>query len=271
MDAAVIFNNLRELHPDIDNPRVRVQVFAVSRKMNYRNPNTLGNLEAILIDQQGDKMIACVEISLIALFENMLVEGRFLQIDGFSLVPYQDHYKLINTMWKIRFVHHTQLLPYLGFQLPNDGFHPVNYNDINNSVLHPRIAFDVVGRLVELWHLRVNHVYGHILHSITFTLEDLEGARIRGTIWSTLAVQLHEYATNHANDGVPLVCLLNNVFIKQFQGHTFISNNPWGSRLFINAAIDSIEDYRRAFEGINGEGILEGHNEGNNPAFIFVD
>ncbi|XP_071704145.1 uncharacterized protein [Rutidosis leptorrhynchoides] len=271
MDADVVFNNLNELHPDMANPRVRVQVFAISRKFNYRNPNTLGPMEVILIDQHGDKMIAFVEMSLIALFENMLVEGHFLQIDGFSLVPYQDHCKLINTLWMIRFLHHTQLLPYLGFHLPNDGYHPVSYTDINNNVLHPRIAFDVVGRLVELWRMRVNHVYGHVLQSITFTLEDLEGNRIRGTIWSKLALQLHEYATNHVNDGVPLVCLLNNVFIKQWQGAPFVSNHPWGSRLFINAGIDSIVDYTQAFEGIHGGGILEGQNDGNNAAFIFID
>ncbi|XP_071738372.1 uncharacterized protein [Rutidosis leptorrhynchoides] len=254
MDAAVIFNHLNDLHPDIPNPHVRVQVFAVFRKTAFRLPTSLGPMEIILIDQQGGKIIASVDMSLIAIFQDMLVEGRFLHISRFSLVSYDDHCKLIKKEWKIRFMLHTQVLPCVAFHLLNDGYDPVHYNQIINSVLHPRIAFDVVGQLVELRALHVNYRNGQLLQSITFTLQDLEGNRIRGTLWNNLALQLHDYAITHVNDGVPLLCLLNNMLIKQWQ----VDNTDKHYNYF-----DSLQD-------LPGGGMLQGQNGGNNAAFIFI-
>ncbi|XP_071726251.1 uncharacterized protein [Rutidosis leptorrhynchoides] len=271
MDNIVQFTNLNNLHSGLINPNVRVKVFAVWRKTFWKFPDHALALEVVLIDHQGHKILATIDRNLIAFFEAILVEGHFFDISGFNVVPYKDHYKFVDNLWKIQFLLHTNLEQCPPFNLPNDGYFPVNYPDILSSALYPTRAFDVVGQLVELTHLRVTLVNGHPMQSIQFTMQDLTGHRIKVSFTSHNAVQLYNYVTTHLHEAVPIICLLNNCFIKEWQGVPVVANHVWGTRLFINEHIDSIVDYTAVLQNLGGEGVVDGVNEQNNGAVVFID
>ncbi|XP_071740564.1 uncharacterized protein [Rutidosis leptorrhynchoides] len=266
-----LFTDLNNLHRGLLNPNVRVKVFAVTRKTFWKTPANLLSLEVVLIDQQGHKIIASINRSLIPMFEGILVEGHFFDISGFNVLPYEDRYKLLDHLWKIQFLLHTNLQPCPPFNLPNDEYLPFNYPDILSSVLDPTLAFDVVGQLVELRRLRVAIVNGHPMQFIRFTLQDLAGHRITVSFSSTNAVQLYDYATTHGDDVVPIIFLLNNCFIKEWEGGPVVTNHVWGTRLFINEHIDSIVDYTAVLQNLGGEGFVDGVNEQNGGVVFLED
>ncbi|XP_071740293.1 uncharacterized protein [Rutidosis leptorrhynchoides] len=90
------------LNNELTNPSVRIKVFSVWNKNYWTSPNVLASIEMVFIDSEGNKIAATISKRLIALFRRTFIEGSFLDLSDFGVVPYEEqNYRMAANKWKV--------------------------------------------------------------------------------------------------------------------------------------------------------------------------
>ncbi|XP_071712980.1 uncharacterized protein [Rutidosis leptorrhynchoides] len=72
--------------------------------------------------------------------------------------------------------------------------------------------------------------------------------RINCALWAQHATKLFEYASAHKNDDAPIVVLIHNCKVRDWQGFPQVSNQLWRCRLFVNNDVTRIRTYKAEFD-----------------------
>ncbi|XP_071718944.1 uncharacterized protein [Rutidosis leptorrhynchoides] len=248
MEDAADFSPLAMLNDSRRNWRVRVKVFVNWRKTYFNNPYSAMSLELILIDNLGNKIRATVTRNNIHVFKNILREDSFIELSNFGVVRCDGKVMLLPHEWKMLIYRTTTVVPCAPFEPATDGFNPVPFQQIIEWKLNASHLFDIVGRLVEMEPLRVKREKAVDTKSIEFVLSDNSGLCINCALWAQHATKLFEYASAHKNDEAPIVVMIHNCKVRDWQGFPQVSNQLWGCRLFVNEDVTRIRTYKAEFD-----------------------
>ncbi|XP_071714437.1 uncharacterized protein [Rutidosis leptorrhynchoides] len=145
MAANQEFVPLNLLNGETLNPSIRVKVFCLWNRTYWNSPSVVASTEMVLMDQQGNKIVAQIPKKLITFFGRTFVEGSYFDLTGFAVVQYEDNnYKMANHSWKVLILRQTSVRRTESFDLPVNGFFTVNYDDVNQWVVDPTTAFGML-------------------------------------------------------------------------------------------------------------------------------
>ncbi|XP_071708638.1 uncharacterized protein [Rutidosis leptorrhynchoides] len=199
------FVPLNMLNNELTNPSVRIKVFSVWNGNYWTNPNILASIE------MGNKIAATSPKKLITFFHRTFVEGNFLDLTGFGVVPYEErNYRMEANEWKVVLFLQTMIRRAAPFVIQKDGFVPLSYIDVNEWNVDGFTAFMFI---------EIKWDKGSAKKSITFYFRDLAGTHIKCTLWSNLTDHLYQYVEAHKEDKSLIICLINNCKLSDFKAN----------------------------------------------------
>ncbi|XP_071686843.1 uncharacterized protein [Rutidosis leptorrhynchoides] len=242
------FTPLNQLNNEMPHSRVHVKVFVNWKKTYFNNPHSAMAIELILIDFKSNKIRATITKNLIPFYEHTFQEGRFFNLANFGVVECDDKVMLVNHKWKILMYRTSSVVTCPSFELQHDGYQTVPFGHITEWKINTTQVFDVVGRLVEMDPLRVKREKGVDTKSIEFLLMNASGTRIKCALWAHHATKLYDYVSGHNNTDLPIYVLIHNCKVRSWQGCPQVSNQLWGSRVYLNEDVPPIITIKAQFD-----------------------
>ncbi|XP_071726856.1 uncharacterized protein [Rutidosis leptorrhynchoides] len=201
-----------------DDYNVKVKVHFVWKKYWVNNPTTVASLEMVLVDQQGNKIRACMEKDVVRYYEPTFKEGRFLILSKFVVGDVNDHTKFIANRMKL-FIYNSSIVkkcPY--FEIETHLFRLVTYGQVTERLLKVDEVFDVVGRVVNVSKYRNIRDKNGVRKKLEFQLLGHSGELIRCALWGEHGNRLLEMAKMHQVNGVAIVALIHICLLRNWDG-----------------------------------------------------
>ncbi|XP_071741040.1 uncharacterized protein [Rutidosis leptorrhynchoides] len=210
---------LNQLTKERDDYKIEVKVHNVWKKFYYSNASVPSSLEMVLIDREGNKIRAGIEKDGIRYFQATFKEGRFLYLSRFSVIDnIDDKIKFITNPYKIMIYKTANVQKAPEFELQNDIFRVVTYDEVNERLLAPDEIFDVTGRVINIIKFRTIKKKNVERISLEFELLNHSGERIRCDLWGEHAIRLLALAKEYQEANTPIIALIHNCKLKNWDG-----------------------------------------------------
>ncbi|XP_071714560.1 uncharacterized protein [Rutidosis leptorrhynchoides] len=245
MAAVEEFTPLNQIRKGVDSYNVKVKVHFVWKKFWLNNPTSVASIEMVLVDQQGNKIRACIEKDTVRYFEQTFIDGRFLIMGGFVVVDENDHTKFIDNRFKLLILKNSIVKKAPEFLIERDVFRFATYDQVNNRVLKTDEVFDVVGRVVNVLNFRTIRDKNCVRKKLEFQLLFHSGEIIRCALWGDHGIRLLDVAKKHQISGSPVIALIHNCLLKNWDGTPEVNNIFFGTRLYLNESVPPIDQFNQ--------------------------
>ncbi|GKB68537.1 replication protein A 70 kDa DNA-binding subunit D, partial [Tanacetum coccineum] len=241
---------LQEISPDKGKVNIKVKILSLWNQYYSNNNSKLAGVDMILMDEQGTKIHATINSSVVCDFDTLLKENDYKIISNFNVKRNVDATKLTIHEFKIYFYKKTNVRNCSEF-ICGDGFKFKSFKDLLDARIDQSYSFDVIGRLIQNKDITVLNPNNAPKHILEFQLQDVTGATISCILWNDLAKKLHQYIKNHEHSTEPIIVLIMMARLSTWNRVTQVSNCFAGSKLLINEDNQHIKAFKDMFESTN--------------------
>ncbi|KAH0942393.1 hypothetical protein HID58_002030 [Brassica napus] len=196
------YTPLSQLNASQKEWKIRVLVSWVWNYYSKNKPEVVLGMEAILVDEKGERIQASVKQKLIKKFGRDLKEGEYLDVMNFEVLGNNGDYRGTTHPYKISFIWTTYMKT--SEQIPNlSRFNLSPFPDILSQSNVDDVFIDILGEIVGMG-------------EITERNETI----IECTLWENHAEDVHSYVKN--NKTGPVILLGSLMRTKKFNDNHFI-------------------------------------------------
>ncbi|GJS55795.1 replication protein A 70 kDa DNA-binding subunit C-like protein [Tanacetum coccineum] len=163
----IIITPLQEITPDKGKINIKVKVLSLWNQYYSNNHSSkLSGIDMILMDEQGTKIHATINSSIVCDFDTLLKENDYQIISNFNVKRNVDSTKLTKHEFKIQFYKKTNVRSCSEFSCNDDGMNFISFKDFVEGKIDQSYSFDVIGRLIQnkdITVLNPNNAPKHIL------------------------------------------------------------------------------------------------------------
>ncbi|XP_071708143.1 uncharacterized protein [Rutidosis leptorrhynchoides] len=223
MSADEEFTPLDEIIKGRDDFRIRVKVHFLWKKYWVNNTSDVASIELVLVDQQGNKMRACIEKDTVKYYGSTFTKGRYLMISKFDVLDVDDHIKIMPNKLKLLIRMSSKIKKLYIFSLS---------------------LTDVCGRVINISRYRtIKERTGDKKKKLEFQLLAPSGERIRCALWREHGSRLLTVAKKNSGSSPPIVALIHNCQLKLWEGGREVNNIFFGTRLCLNKFVHPISTF----------------------------
>ncbi|CAF1912224.1 unnamed protein product [Brassica napus] len=222
--------------------KIRVLVSRVWNYYSKNKPEVVLGMEAIRVDEKGERIQASVKQKLIKKFGRDLKEGEYLDLMNFEVLGNNGDYRGTTHPYKISFIWTTYMKT--SEQIPNlSRFNLSPFLDILSQSIVDDVFIDIPGEIVGMGEITERKYAGHSTKLLDIQLRDLCETIIECTLWENHAEDVHSYVKN--NKTGPVILLGSLMRTKKFNGKISVQNSRFSTKLFLNEDIDEISEFKK--------------------------
>ncbi|GKD48286.1 replication protein A 70 kDa DNA-binding subunit B [Tanacetum coccineum] len=169
---------LCDLDPMIDDSKILVRCISIWKSHPLGNPNQVWSLDAVLQDQQGNRVQATIKGKHISKFQLLLDEGACYRIGNFGVGDNSGKYPLLNHRFKLNFFQGTTVTRVGSFDNNPRGFKFEHFSSFTARTFTETELCDVIGTVVSVSDAIPFNNYGKDQLRRTIILEDVHGAQL---------------------------------------------------------------------------------------------
>ncbi|KAG5415955.1 hypothetical protein IGI04_003522 [Brassica rapa subsp. trilocularis] len=220
------YTPLSQLNASQKEWKIRVLVSWVWNYYSKNKPEVVLGMEAILVDEKGERIQASVKQKLIKKFGRDLKEGEYLDVMNFEVLGNNGDYRGTTHPYKISFIWTTYMKT--SEQIPNlSRFNLSPFPYILSQSNVDDVFIDILGEIVGMG-------------EITERNETI----IECTLGENHAEDVHSYVKN--NKTGPVILLGSLMRTKKFNGKISVQNSRFSTKLFLNEEdIDEISEFKK--------------------------
>ncbi|KAL5148574.1 hypothetical protein HKD37_13G035604 [Glycine soja] len=209
-----------------------------------RKQNSKQAIEMVLMDQTGSKIGATLWQELFTELWDKLHCGSSYLIQNLSIVDNQSEYRVSPVPLLVYFLKTTSVKEIQRPEIPSNIYLITPFADIISGVAPRHTLVDIVGVVVDLIDVKTVNPP----HRMTVRLRDNSNCEILMTVWEDYAIKLHDAIDKNLLLQEPLVAMLTLGKIKDATNKYPLSvqNVKFGSRLYVNANIAEIQQFRQS-------------------------
>ncbi|XP_013626664.1 PREDICTED: uncharacterized protein LOC106332723 [Brassica oleracea var. oleracea] len=161
-------------------------------------------MEAILVDEKGERIQASVKQKFIKKFGRDLKEGEYLDVMNFEVLGNNGDYRGTTHPYKISFI--WTIYMKTSEQIPNlSRFNLSHFLDILSQSNVDDVFIDILGEIVGMGEITERKYAGHSTKLLDIQLRDLSETIIECTLWENRAEDVHSYVKNNKTGPVILL------------------------------------------------------------------
>ncbi|EFH41697.1 hypothetical protein ARALYDRAFT_917345 [Arabidopsis lyrata subsp. lyrata] len=201
-------------------------------------------LNLILMDNQGTKIRAVIRESLVTRFSPLLIEGLWMILRKFSLIPDVDLVRTTPHRFKIQFSPDTcvEYLNYLACDY--DYFNFARFRDIRTGISNPYICVDLVGKVDNVNDIQLVQMVGSSkdISVVYFDLIDTEHTRLSIRLTGETAVRFHRQWKVNTDDVV--ICNIRFAKIVATSNRMWHCTNIGCSKIMVDAPLPGVVELK---------------------------
>ncbi|PWA74914.1 oxoglutarate/iron-dependent dioxygenase [Artemisia annua] len=174
---------LQEITPDKGKANIKVKIVSLWNQYYNNNPSKVAGMDMILMDEQGTKIHATINSSVVCDFDSLLKENNYHIISNFNVKRNVDSTKLSKHEFKIHFYRKTNVRNCSEFICTDDVMEFISFKDFLDARIDQSYSFGLILQMLHLpksvkikIHIRVQDETG----SATFCLFQQEVAKLLG-------------------------------------------------------------------------------------------
>lgn len=203
-------------------------------------------MEAILVDEKGDRIQASLKPKLIKKYKRELQEGEYLDVMNFEVVDNNGDYRGTTHPFKINFIY-TTYAKKPSEMIPNlSRFNLSPFPDILSLSNVDDAFIDILGEIVGMGQITDRNYAGNLTKLLDIQLRDLSETIIECTLWKKHAEDVHSYVKN--NKTGPVILLGSLMRTKKFNGKISVQNSRFSTKIFLNEDIDDISEFKKGMK-----------------------
>ncbi|GJW91044.1 replication protein A 70 kDa DNA-binding subunit B [Tanacetum coccineum] len=169
---------LCDLDPMIDDSKILARCISIWKSHPLGNPNQVWSLDAVLQDQQGNRVQAAIKGKRISKFQLLLDEGACYLIGNFGVGDNSGKYPLLNHRFKLNFFQGTTVTRVGSFDNNPCGFKFEHFSSFTARTFTETELCDNIGTVVSVSDAIPFNNYGKDQLRRTIILEDVHGAQL---------------------------------------------------------------------------------------------
>ncbi|RID67018.1 hypothetical protein BRARA_D02124 [Brassica rapa] len=222
--------------------KIRVLVSRIWDFHSKHKPEVVLGMEAILVDEKGDRIQASLKQKLIKKYKRELKEGAYLDVMNFEVLGNNGDYRGTTHPYKINFIWTTYVKT--SEKIPNlSRFNLSPFPDILSQSNVDDVFIDILGEIVGMGEITERNYAGNSTKLLDIQLRDLSETIIECTLWEKHAEDLHSYVKN--NKTGPVILLGSLMRTKRYNGKISVQNSRFSTKLFLNEDIDEISVFKK--------------------------
>ncbi|EFH55314.1 hypothetical protein ARALYDRAFT_344448 [Arabidopsis lyrata subsp. lyrata] len=228
-------------------------------------------LNLILMDNQGTKIRAVIRESLVTRFSPLLIEGLWMILRKFSLIPDVDLVRTTPHRFKIQFSPDTcvEYLNYLACDY--DYFNFARFRDIRMGISNPYICVDLVGKVDNVNDIQLVQMVGSSkdIFVVYFDLIDTEHTRLSIRLTGETAVRFHRQWKVNTDDVV--ICNIRFAKIVATSNRMWHCTNIGCSKIMVDAPLPGVVELKEWWADYCGSPRTGGSGCGDGVLSQFLD
>ncbi|XP_071705388.1 uncharacterized protein [Rutidosis leptorrhynchoides] len=201
------------------------------------------------VSVKGNKIRVALDKDAITYFEATFKEGRFLYLSRFTVIDSKDDYiKFINNSYKIIIYKICNVQKCPEFEIETDIYRVVSYEQVNEKLLQDDEIFDVTERVVNVIRYRTIKDRHGLRKILEFQLQNHMGELIRCALWGEHTIRLVAMEKKYHLDDKPIVALIHNCNLKDWDDGPQVNNIFFGTRLYLTETVPPFSIYTTLLE-----------------------
>ncbi|KAH1242580.1 hypothetical protein GmHk_07G019882 [Glycine max] len=203
----------------------------------------------VLMDHTGSKIGATLWQELFTELRDKLQYGSSYLIQNLRIVDNQSEYRVSPVPYLVYFLKTTSVKEIHRPKIPSNIYLITPFTDIISGLAPRHTLVDIVGVVVDLIDVKIVNPP----HRMIVRLRDNSKCNILITVWEDYAIKLHDAIDKNLLLQEPLVVMLTLGKIKDVTGVSGVDKYPlsvqnikFGSKLYINADITEIHQFRQS-------------------------
>ncbi|EFH40028.1 hypothetical protein ARALYDRAFT_917499 [Arabidopsis lyrata subsp. lyrata] len=192
----------------------------------------------------GTKIRAVIRESLVTRFSPLLIEGLWIILRKFSLIPDVDLVRTTPHRFKIKFSSDTcvEYLNYLACDY--DYFNFARFRDIRTGISNPYICVDLVGKVDNVNDIQLVQMVGSSkdIFVVYFDLIDTEHTRLSIRLTGETAVRFHRQWKVNTDDVV--ICIIRFAKIVATSNRMWHCTNIGCSKIMVDAPLPGVVELK---------------------------
>ncbi|XP_074342503.1 replication protein A 70 kDa DNA-binding subunit D-like [Apium graveolens] len=232
---------LASLTPNSEKEKVLIRVTRIWEAINKRN-GTLLHTNIILLDQQGNHMMAIVRNNQKQIYLPLLKENEVYTISDFKVVPGPKNYKTVDAAYTISFYYKTKIEKTVepAISIPQYKFELRSFPDMENLVGNVTMLIDVIG-LVKSYGRMEKRNNG--AEKIDLVLTDHRQEYMLVTLWEEKARQFLDILPATVEE--PVFLVITGLLAKKFSAMASLSSTD-ATRCFVNIDYEPLSSLKKA-------------------------
>ncbi|GKA18671.1 replication protein A 70 kDa DNA-binding subunit B [Tanacetum coccineum] len=242
---------LCDLDPMIDDSKILARCISIWKSHPLGNPNQVWSLDAVLQDQQGNRVQATIKGKHISKFQLLLDEGACYRIGNFGVGDNSGKYPLLNHRFKLNFFQGTTVTRVGSFDNNPRGFKFEHFSSFTARTFTETELCDVIGTVVSVSDAIPFNNYGKDQLRRTIILEDVHGAQLECCFfyaWCNKFTKLYDERESMGH----VVMILQLCKVKYFNAKTSVSPAMYSTKLYLNDDIQEIAAFRQRYSEKEG-------------------
>ncbi|GKD97358.1 replication protein A 70 kDa DNA-binding subunit B [Tanacetum coccineum] len=165
---------LCDLDPMKDDTKILARCISIWKSHPLRKPNEVWSLDAVLQDQQGNRVQATIKGKHISKFQLLLDEGACYRIGNLGVGENSGKWPLLNHKFKLNFFQGTTVTRVGSFDNNPHGFKFEHFTSFTSRTFKETELCDVIGTVVSVSDAIPFNNYGKDQLRRTIILEDVQ-------------------------------------------------------------------------------------------------
>ncbi|GJX79437.1 replication protein A 70 kDa DNA-binding subunit B [Tanacetum coccineum] len=234
---------LCDLDPMKDDTKILVRCISIWKSHPLGKPNEVWSLDAVLQDEQGNRVQATIKGKHISKFQLLLDEGACYRIGNLGVGENSGKWPLLNHKFKLNFFQGTTVTRVGSFDNNPHGFKFEHFTSFTSRTFKETELCDVIGTVVSVSDAIPFNNYGKDQLRRTIILEDVQGAQLECCFfyaWCNKFAKLHDERESMGH----VVMILQLCKVKYFNGVPSVGPAMYSTKLYLNDDIHEIAAFK---------------------------